>query len=63
MKLSKTQRIERALDGITDTAGQLMLWMRQFEAETGNIFLDNLWETIDNIAQAALDFKSEEIPF
>lgn len=61
--MNKTERIERALTGICETAGQLLMWMRQFELETGSDFGGVAWDTIDGLARIALDYREEGLPF
>lgn len=63
--LNKNERIERALNGITESCGQLMMWMRQFELETGceTAGKEQAWRLIDGIARMALDYKEEGLPF
>lgn len=61
--MNKNERIERSLNGICETAGELLMWMRQFELETGSDFGGVAWEAIDGIARIALDYLDEGLPF
>lgn len=61
--MNKNERIERALTGICETAGQLLMWMRQFEMESDQNFNSYIWDTIDKLGAIALDFKEEGLPF